>query len=213
MVDVKTDLQQRLERVQAAMREQGVGTLVVFSSGQHNMLRMDQLWYLADWRSIGPSALLVPSSGPTRLLVTPVWDLERAYRETTGTRERVCLNGLWRWQPGKGPADAVPTERWGYFKVPGCWPAKAWRNHPDREQQGPQPPSPAQRPRELPGGISYVCQYIRKCLSITASRAKTNASNSAFIPEKLPSTTARLLPRASFRGRYATNVPVGASGP
>jgi Xaa-Pro aminopeptidase len=86
MVDVKTDLRQRLERVQAAMREQGIGTLVVYSSGQHNMLRMDQLWYLADWRSIGPSVLLIPSSGSTRLLVTPPWDLERA-REAAGVTD------------------------------------------------------------------------------------------------------------------------------
>ena len=31
--------------------------------------------------------------------VKAVWDLEKAYREKTPTRERVCLNGLWRWQP------------------------------------------------------------------------------------------------------------------
>jgi beta-galactosidase len=54
--------------------------------------------------------------------VKAVWGLEKAHRETTGTRERVCLNGLWQWQPGKGLADAVPAGRWGYFKVPGFWP-------------------------------------------------------------------------------------------
>jgi beta-galactosidase len=51
-----------------------------------------------------------------------VWDLGKAYREKTPTRERICLNGLWRWQPAAGGADAVPTDRWGWFKVPGCWP-------------------------------------------------------------------------------------------
>jgi len=86
MADVKADLAQRLERVQGAMREQGVGSLVVYSSGQHNMLRMDQLFYLTDFRCIGPSVLLVPSSGPTRLLVTPVWELDRA-REAAGVSE------------------------------------------------------------------------------------------------------------------------------
>jgi beta-galactosidase len=54
--------------------------------------------------------------------VKAVWDLEKAHREKTSTRERVCLNGLWRWQPGKELADAVPAERWGFFKVPGFWP-------------------------------------------------------------------------------------------
>lgn len=54
--------------------------------------------------------------------VRAVWDLGRAFREQAATRERVCLNGLWRWQPGQDLAAAVPTSRWGYFKVPGFWP-------------------------------------------------------------------------------------------
>lgn len=54
--------------------------------------------------------------------VKPVWDLAKAHRNATATRERVCLNGLWRWQPGKDVADPVPADRWGYFKVPGFWP-------------------------------------------------------------------------------------------
>jgi beta-galactosidase len=51
-----------------------------------------------------------------------VWDLQKAHRDKTLTRERVCLNGLWRWQPAKGLADAVPVDSWGYYKVPGFWP-------------------------------------------------------------------------------------------
>jgi len=54
--------------------------------------------------------------------VVAVWDLEAAHRESTKTRERVCINGLWRWQPARDGSDAVPETRWGYFKVPGCWP-------------------------------------------------------------------------------------------
>jgi len=54
--------------------------------------------------------------------VKVVWDLNKAYREKTPTRERVCLNGLWRWQPARDDADVVPTDGWGWFKVPGCWP-------------------------------------------------------------------------------------------
>src|SRR5437867_9883901 len=64
-----------------------------------------------------------PSEEPLPSGVKAVWDLEKAYRETTPTRERVCLNGLWRWQPAKNAADAVPADKWGYFKVPGCWPS------------------------------------------------------------------------------------------
>jgi len=54
--------------------------------------------------------------------VNAVWDLSKAYRETTPTRERICINGLWRWQPIKNMTDEVPTDGWGYVKVPGPWP-------------------------------------------------------------------------------------------
>lgn len=51
-----------------------------------------------------------------------VWDIDKAYRETTSTRQQICINGLWRWQPADPASDRVPADRWGYFKVPGCWP-------------------------------------------------------------------------------------------
>ncbi len=54
--------------------------------------------------------------------VKAVWDVDKAYHETTPTRERICLNGLWQWQPGDAQSDSTPTGNWGYFKVPGCWP-------------------------------------------------------------------------------------------
>lgn len=54
--------------------------------------------------------------------VKAVWDLGKAYRETTAARARVCINGLWRWQPAEAQAEQTPTTNWGYFKVPGCWP-------------------------------------------------------------------------------------------
>jgi len=54
--------------------------------------------------------------------VRAVWDLNAAARETTPTRERVCINGLWQWQPADPLSDRVPEGDWGYFKVPGAWP-------------------------------------------------------------------------------------------
>jgi beta-galactosidase len=51
-----------------------------------------------------------------------IWDMSKAYRQATPTRERICINGLWRWQPASNAADKVPGSDWGYFKVPGCWP-------------------------------------------------------------------------------------------
>jgi hypothetical protein len=54
--------------------------------------------------------------------VKAVWDEAKAWRETTPTRERLCINGLWRWQPAPENAPDVPTGGWGYYKVPACWP-------------------------------------------------------------------------------------------
>ena len=54
--------------------------------------------------------------------VRAVWDIEKAYRQSTPTRERICINGLWRWQPADENTNSVPADGWGYFKVPGCWP-------------------------------------------------------------------------------------------
>ncbi len=54
--------------------------------------------------------------------VRAVWDLEHADRQTTPTRDRVCINGLWQWQPAEPKSERVPEGGWGYFKVPGSWP-------------------------------------------------------------------------------------------
>ena len=51
--------------------------------------------------------------------VKAVWDIEKAYHRSTPTRERICINGLWRWQPASEKTNAVPDEDWGYFKAPG----------------------------------------------------------------------------------------------
>ncbi len=54
--------------------------------------------------------------------VKAVWDVQKAYREGTPARERICINGLWLWQPATAAAEEVPAGGWGYFKVPGSWP-------------------------------------------------------------------------------------------
>lgn len=53
-----------------------------------------------------------------------VWDLDQAFREATPTRERICINGLWRWQPATEVTEdaPIPEGGWGHFKVPGSWP-------------------------------------------------------------------------------------------
>ena len=70
------------------------------------------------WSSAAQDSSIVPLPPG----VKAVWDQAQAYRETTPTRERLCINGLWRWQPAADNAIQVPTEAWGYYKVPACWP-------------------------------------------------------------------------------------------
>jgi Xaa-Pro aminopeptidase len=77
-MDIATDLQQRLARVRQGMAERGLGGLIVYYGAQHNMLRMDQLAYLTDVKTIGPAILLVPREGEPQLVVTPAWDAARA---------------------------------------------------------------------------------------------------------------------------------------
>ncbi len=42
--------------------------------------------------------------------VKAVWDVEKAYRQSTPTRERICINGLWLWKPAEEDANVVPAE-------------------------------------------------------------------------------------------------------
>ncbi len=71
-----------------------------------------------------PLLLVLAARGQVELPVgvRAVWDLGKAWREATPTRERVCLNGIWRWQPEAQTGAKVPKDGWGWFKVPGCWP-------------------------------------------------------------------------------------------
>ena len=52
---------------------------------------------------------------------TVVWDRSKAYHESTPTRERICVNGLWRWQPSTKALEVVPTDGWGRLRVPEAW--------------------------------------------------------------------------------------------
>ena len=52
--------------------------------------------------------------------VKAVWDLDKAYRETTPTRERICINGLWRWQPAGGDRRRRPPATGATSRCPGA---------------------------------------------------------------------------------------------
>lgn len=86
MIDVKSDLDLRLDRVRDAMRANGLDGLVIYYGGQHNMLRMDQIMYLTDYRTLGPAVLLVPLDGTLELIMAPAWDADRARASAVGVR-------------------------------------------------------------------------------------------------------------------------------
>jgi len=69
--------------------------------------------------------------------VKAVWDMESASRQATPTRERICINGLWRFKPAAGDDEPVPPPGtgWGYFKVPGTWPLGAGRRETGPSQR------------------------------------------------------------------------------
>ncbi len=98
------------------------------------------------------SAVVLPNG------VAAVWDVRKAYHETTPTRERICLNGLWQWQPAEAQAKDIPQADWGYFKVPGCWPGitdymqkdcQTVYTHPNWSRQGPGKTKAAWYQREI----------------------------------------------------------------
>ena len=79
------------------------------------------------------SAVTLPSS------VRAIWDMGKANRDTTPTREHICINGLWQWQPALQKSAQPPSENWGYFKVPGRWPGYVHYVHRETQTLYPHP--------------------------------------------------------------------------
>jgi beta-galactosidase len=73
----------------------------------------------AAYAVFGPEA---KAAIPAAQAYAVVWDTAKAYREATATRERISVNGLWRWQPSEATSEVAPTEDWGYLRVPEIWP-------------------------------------------------------------------------------------------
>ncbi|MBS1368923.1 MAG: hypothetical protein HPZ91_03100 [Lentisphaeria bacterium] len=67
------------------------------------------------------SASAAFSASPLNLSREELFSLADAYRESSGTRERICLNGYWEFQPAAAGDRIPPAEKWGYFLLPGSW--------------------------------------------------------------------------------------------
>jgi len=53
-----------------------------------------------------------------------VWNPQMAWRQSSSTRETICINGLWAFRPlFEEDGQELPTQGdcWGWFKVPGIW--------------------------------------------------------------------------------------------
>lgn len=60
-----------------------------------------------------------------------VWDPAGAWRQTSPARETISINGLWQFAPVLGGEAKEPPpqgDEWGWFKVPGIWPAGRGRS-------------------------------------------------------------------------------------
>lgn len=86
----EAELEQKLDRLRRALREAGVGTLALYHGGQHNASRMDPVFWLTDYRSLGPVMMVIPAEDEATLLVTQPWETTRA-RET-GTQARIVAS-------------------------------------------------------------------------------------------------------------------------
>ncbi len=94
--------------------------------------------------------------------------LEDAYRESTPTRERISLNGLWRFRPEEcEPGAAVPPENsgWGYFKVPGIWPDRGDSDGPNDAQELHLPPATLLKYMDQ----KLLCAWYRRAVAIPVS--------------------------------------------
>lgn len=63
-----------------------------------------------------------PPGPPTPTPEAVDWSLDDAPRVKTATREKISLNGLWRFQPVEALDEAPPRSGWGYLRVPSSWP-------------------------------------------------------------------------------------------
>lgn len=98
----------RLDRLCAAARAEGLEALVLYSNGAHSFLEMDGVWYASGCKPLGESLVLVAMDGPPRLVVSPAWDEARAREESS--LADVCatadpLAELAAWVRARGPAD------------------------------------------------------------------------------------------------------------
>ena len=142
------------------------------------------------------SAVALPSG------VKAVWDLSKAYRETTPTRERICINGLWRWQPAEGQEPTSRRPATGAIsRCPGCWPGISDYMQKDSQTVY---PHPSWKGEEF-GGVTTA--WYQREIDVPGDWTGRRITRHRGVPE---------FPRRGVRGRQEGGrdvLPVGRSGP
>ncbi len=169
---------------------------------------------VACWIAVGVVAAGQPVSGDGTLPsgVQLAWDTSTAYRQATATRERVCINGLWRWQPAEANSEHVPEGNWGYLKVPGCWPgitdymqkdSQTVYAHPSWRDRRLGDLTAAWYEREITAPSSWADRRVSLCLeylnSYTAVYIDGNKAGEARFPGGEVDLTAYCLPGRTHR--------------
>lgn len=76
-------VQRRIAELRQRMTSQGADVALFYSSGVHTFLLVDHVRYVSGFKCMGPDAIVVlPKDDPPALLVSPVWDGDRARRQS-----------------------------------------------------------------------------------------------------------------------------------
>jgi Xaa-Pro aminopeptidase len=77
---------ERLAAIRAGMSEHKLDLLVAIHDGNHFIETPNPVFVLSRFKSLGPAAVILRRDGETDLIVTPVWDAERAAECCPDTR-------------------------------------------------------------------------------------------------------------------------------
>src|SRR3954453_2568992 len=69
---------ERVAAIRAGMIEQGLDLIVAVHDGAHFIETPNPVFVLSGFKSLGPTAVVLPRNGEASLIVTPAWDAERA---------------------------------------------------------------------------------------------------------------------------------------
>lgn len=80
---LRTAVERRLGELRLRMASERADVALFYSSGVHTFLLVDYVRYVSGFKCMGPDAIVVlPKDNPPTLLTSPVWDEDRARRQS-----------------------------------------------------------------------------------------------------------------------------------